>query len=219
VSAERAARENRPWWFFGGAALLGLVVPLGVASATPSAVARRQARREARRARRESGTAVPVGALPSRAVARRDAQEAVAGLARAIAEASAPPDGALRSYEAASHVLSRRRATAIDFVGAGALAAAGQAQIRGVVGWRPCLFDPRHGEGSHPTRWRAGTDDAVIPACAACAKAISAGEAPAALLDGGRPYFERDTVWARTGFGAIDDRVADVVLTGGRSSR
>jgi hypothetical protein len=219
VSAEDDAREARPWWFFGGTALLGLVVPLAISGATPAAVARRAARRQERRRRAEATGTRPTGVLPRRSEVRRVAQEAAAGLARAIAEAPAPPDDALRSYDAASHLLSQRGATAIDLVGAAALADAGRARVDGAQAWRPCLFDPRHGEGSHPTRWRLGGDDALIPACAVCARAIAAGEAPVVLLDAGRPYFERDTVWARTGFGAIDDRVADVVLAGGRSSR
>lgn len=213
--AERAADDARPWWFFGGATVVGLVVPLGIAAATPAARARRRLRRDAVRAR---AAATPSDAAPpplDRGEARRAAQEGVAGLARAIAEASAPPDAALRLYDAASTVLSRRRATAVDFVGAEVLATAGRSALDG-HDWRPCFFDPRHGEGSRVTRWRRGGDDATLPACAACARAVEQGRAPASLPDRGVPYWERDGVWARTGFGAIDDRVADVVLAGGR---
>jgi hypothetical protein len=43
---------------------------------------------------------------------------------------------------------------------------------------------------------------------------VAKGRAPAALQDRGRPYFERDTLWARTGFGALDDDLPARVLAG-----
>jgi len=219
ISGERDSEDARFWWILGGATALGFLLPMGVAGLTPGAIERRAGRRRARadtRARREQRA--PAGTEPERGAARQAAQEAVAGLARAIAEAPDPPDAALRSYDAASHVLGRNRATPVDHVGAEALANAGRAQLQG-RSWRPCLFDPRHGEGVRPTRWRRGDQDATIPACAACAAAIADGRTPAVLQDRGRAYWDRDTVWARTGFGAIDDDVADIVLAGGRAAR
>lgn len=224
VDDEREAADARPWWFFGISALLGLLVPLSVASRSPGARRRRQARRAARAAAREAvgggRPGVPEGSrgLPTRADARRIAQEAAAGLARAIAEAPAPPDQAVRSYDAASHVLTLPGATALDYLGAETLATAGRGQLSGGP-WAPCLFDPRHGEGTEQTRWRRGGDETTIPACASCAALVRRGAAPPVLLDGDEPYWDRDTVWSRTGFGALDDRLADVVLAGGRSVR
>jgi hypothetical protein len=70
-----------------------------------------------------------------------------------------------------------------------------------------------------PTRWRRAGQDVTIPACTDCAALLGDGKAPPVLQDRGRPYWDRDTVWARTGFGAIDDDVADIVLAGdGRAS-
>jgi hypothetical protein len=216
VEAEEAAEDNRFWWILGFVTLATAAVVVGAASATPGA---RRRRAERRRRSGDAGAAreaAPPAVAPEidRGEARREAQDAVAGLARAIAEAPAPPDRALCSYDAASHVLGRKRARAIDYVGARTLAAAGRAQLGGRDTWRPCLFDPRHGEGVRPTRWRRGGQDVSIPACADCAAAIGRGASPPVLQDRGRPYWDRDTVWARTGFGAVDDAVADVVLAG-----
>ncbi len=79
---------------------------------------------------------------------------------------------------------------------------------------QPCFFDPRHGAVKTRTRWRLGGEEADIPACRPCARRVAKGRAPLALQDGGRPYFERDTFWARTGFGALDDDLAARVLAG-----
>ncbi|CAB4921973.1 unannotated protein [freshwater metagenome] len=215
-----ASDDARFFSILGVSTLVGLVVPLGIAASTPGGRRRRAERRRARLAARDARIAAAPAVAPpvERGEARRDAQDAVAGLARAIAEADAPPDRALRTYDAASHALGREDATPMDLVGARALADAGRAQLRG-ASWRPCLFDPRHGEGDRPTRWRRDGQDAVIPACADCAALLADGKAPPVLQDRGRPYWERDTVWARTGFGAIDDDVADAVLAGGRTVR
>lgn len=177
----------------------------------PASDAEREAAERA--ARPDAGSSAP-----DRGEARRRAQEAGARLAREIAEAPQPPDAALRSYDAASHVLGREGTTAVDLVGAETLALAGLAALRGERR-RPCFFDPRHGAATRDTVWRRGGVDAKLPACEACSSAISRDVAPASLLDGDRPYWERDGVWARTGFGALDERVADVVLSGGRTGR
>lgn len=211
--AERAADDARPWWIFGGAALVGFVVPLGIVAVTPGARARRRLRRAERPAREERPATVSTA--PDRSASRQQAQERTAELARAVAEADAPTDIAMRAYEAASAVLSRRDAEPIDFVGADVLATIGLEALAGRT-WRPCFFDPRHGEGDTATTWRRGADDATLPTCGACAKDVERGRTPASLPDRGAPYWERDTLWARTGFGAIDDRIADVVLAGGR---
>jgi hypothetical protein len=78
----------------------------------------------------------------------------------------------------------------------------------------PCFFDPRHGPAVQRTRWRLGGQEAELPACKACAKAVATGRAPVALEDRGPPYYEQDTLWARTGFGALDDGLRARVLAG-----
>lgn len=76
-----------------------------------------------------------------------------------------------------------------------------------------CFFHPLHGRSARTVAWRDGLR---VPACAACASDLRAGRTPDALRDGGRPYFEADTVWARTGYGAFDDDLVGRVARGGR---
>jgi hypothetical protein len=211
VDAERAAREWRPVIVMGIAAALGFLVPVVLVLAGPRARERRRALRE-ERLRAAAGAASLIDE-PDRDEARGQALDAVAGLARAIAEDRAPADRALRAYEAASHVLATREPRAVDLVGAATLAQLGRAWLRDPA-WRPCFFDPRHGRGDGATRWRRGGQEIQIPTCGVCAKALRRDREPRALGDDGRPYYERDTVWARTGFGALDDDVAEIVLAG-----
>lgn len=219
LDEQRAAEDRLPWIVMAIATAVGFLVPVGAVLAGPKAWARRRALRDLRRqaAADAAGAAMRFDA-PEQAAARGEALDAVAGLARAIAEHPDPADRALRAYEAASHVLSRRAPDTVDLVGAATLARLGRAWLRDPA-WRPCFFDPRHGQGGRSTRWRRGGQDVTIPTCGDCAKALRRGTEPQVLGDAGRPYFERDTVWARTGFGALDDEVAEIVLAGpaGRS--
>lgn len=214
LDEQRAAEDRLPWIVLAIATAVGFLVPVGAVLAGPKAWARRRALRAAR----EQAAAAGVGSgaridEPERAAARGEALDAVAGLARAVAEDPAPADRALRAYEAASHVLSRRAPDAVDLVGAATLARLGRAWLRDPA-WRPCFFDPRHGRGDRATRWRRGGQDVTIPTCEDCAKALRRESEPQVLGDAGRPYYERDTVWARTGFGALDDDVAEILLAG-----
>lgn len=66
-----------------------------------------------------------------------------------------------------------------------------------------CLFDPLHGDSVRTVRAEApGTGRIVVPACDFCADEVDAGRSPDWLFDGGKPYIEQDTVWARSVFGA-----------------
>ncbi|WP_210491713.1 hypothetical protein [Patulibacter sp. SYSU D01012] len=200
------ARDVVPWVMMGVGALLAFAVPLAVWWR------RERHRRGPRPAKHRRPRRDPLSA-PSRGEARREALEAIAALAKELDRTDAPPTEALRAYDAASHVAAGRRPEVVDWVGAQALAQRGLATLHGRPA-TPCFFDPRHGAGNHPTRWRRGGEEVRIPTCRACAKALRDDEPPAVLADDGRPYWERDTVWATTGFGAIEDRVADVVLAG-----
>jgi hypothetical protein len=72
-----------------------------------------------------------------------------------------------------------------------------------------CALNPTHGRSTTTGRWGASP---TLPVCQACARDLKAKRAPEVLDDGGRPYLERDTVWARTAFGAlVSDLVAEVV--------
>lgn len=76
-----------------------------------------------------------------------------------------------------------------------------------------CAFHPLHGRSAKTVSWERGLQ---VPACAACAAAVRKGRPPEALRDGERPYFEADTVWARTGYGAFSDDLVERVSRGER---
>ena len=76
-----------------------------------------------------------------------------------------------------------------------------------------CAFHPLHGRSAKVVAWRRGLK---VPACAACAAAVRRDRDPDALRDGDRPYFEGETVWARTGYGAFADDLVERVSRGER---
>ncbi len=153
---------------------------------------------------------------PSAGPPARD--EIVAALARldaAIERADAPPAAALEAREAASAALARRRRGGADEVGAFVLARLGLERLHGRDP-RPCFFNPLHPWATERVRYAHGREATELPACRSCAQAMRAGRSPESFHDRGKPYWERDTVWARTGFGAFDADVARDVLAGDR---
>jgi hypothetical protein len=86
--------------------------------------------------------------------------------------------------------------------------------------YRPCFFDPLHGEASTSARWEYGEGDVAVPVCARCGAALRSGGLVTALaLRGKRPYFEGEDVWARTGFGSLVDDFAGQILADRSSGR
>lgn len=134
-------------------------------------------------------------------------------LSRRIAATADPPKAALDAYAAASKILDERKPRPIDLLGAFVLAGRGMDALKGRER-PPCFFDPRHGAGVRTTSWTGADRQAEIPACTRCAKAIRRGKQPQAATDRGRPYYQRDTVWARTGFGALDDDLTQRIMRG-----
>ncbi|MFA4930181.1 MAG: hypothetical protein WC558_16825, partial [Patulibacter sp.] len=108
VDEERAREDRGPWLAMAGGGVLGFVVPLGIVAALPSSRRRRAERRELRAAGRigDASRHDPTVSEPPAADALRAAQDRLGRLGRAIESASAPPEEALRAYEAASHVLT-----------------------------------------------------------------------------------------------------------------
>jgi hypothetical protein len=143
----------------------------------------------------------------------RQARDALAALAGRLESAHSAPDAAFRLYDAASKAVGEARHP-VDWVGALVLAREGAMAVEGRLSPPPCFFNPLHGDGDDRTRWSLGGRTAEIPACRSCARSVRRGIAPASLLDRGRPYWERDTLWARTGFGALDEDLTDRVLAG-----
>ncbi|GAA4677601.1 hypothetical protein [Nocardioides nanhaiensis] len=87
---------------------------------------------------------------------------------------------------------------------------------RGDGHWVPCFTNPTHGEGRTRAPVGGGLD---VPVCEQCAARIRKGRETNTLLTspaGGLrrwarsrpvPYYEVDSVWARTGFGALGDEL------------
>lgn len=101
----------------------------------------------------------------------------------------------------------------LDVVGALVLARTGLAAVAGDAAYHCCFFNPLHGEGVGSTRLPdAGFE---VPCCRACRADADADRRQDALLTptwrGSRPYWTRDGVWSRTGFGSIVDDLPDQV--------
>lgn len=209
--------------------VLGFVVVLGGAAAA--------ARRRRRGARVADG---PLPVVPDRvfeharaarrAELREDADAELLALATLLDEQPVPDaeraqdayQRALDAYAAARRCASEDAPT-VDLVGIlvlvdrarGDLAAAAAIDAgRRPGAWVPlCAVHPLHGRSAKVVSWRRGLD---VPACGACATAIRRGRDPEALRDGDVPYFEGDTVWARTGYGAWAPDLVERVSRGER---
>lgn len=83
-----------------------------------------------------------------------------------------------------------------------------------------CFFNPLHGEGTRPARWRApdGHQALDVHACAACATAVELRKFPAVLTDvivgQDVPYYEAPSVWAATGYGQTADLIRRIQNAG-----
>ncbi|WP_210648933.1 hypothetical protein [Nocardioides sp. SYSU D00065] len=126
---------------------------------------------------------------------------------------------ALTARDAGEPLLESRDVA--DLIGAQVIARAGSRDLaRGRRGsgdaLRTCFFDPRHPEARASVSWRLGDGEVEVPCCTACAKRVGAGRTPDHLRlrarRGTEPYWNRDDVWARTGFGATSDYLARDVL-------
>ncbi len=118
--------------------------------------------------------------------------------------------GALDGYEAAERALRSGDPDVPDLVGALVCIDLGRAALRAEGSPAPpCTHDPRHG----PAQGRPVTVDATkLHLCRACRADVRAGRPADVLRDGsGRPYFEADTPWARTGYGAWGDPIRAVL--------
>ncbi|GAA1936748.1 hypothetical protein [Nocardioides hwasunensis] len=127
---------------------------------------------------------------------------------------------ALTARDAVERLLSSRDVA--DLIGAQVVARGGARDLargrRGRSGapLRTCFFDPRHPESRATVSWRLGDGAVEVPCCTACATTVRKGRVPEHLQLKARrgtvPYWERDDVWARAGFGAISDDLARDVL-------
>jgi hypothetical protein len=176
--------------------------------------------------RDEAKPVTPAASVPDLEDERRRATRLADALGRALERADWD---SLRDRDLAARALSSRDAVEPllasddvgDVIGARVLAQSGTHDLgRGRRGSRDpfvtCFFDPRHPDAATTASWRLGDGMVDVPCCAACGTAVDEGGTPQYLrLPHGRrtvPYWERDDVWARTGFGAITDDLARDVL-------
>ncbi len=117
---------------------------------------------------------------------------------------------ALDAYEAAKRVLGDGKPDIPDLVGALVCIDAGREALSpGGDEPPPCTYDPRHGAAGGDA---VTVDGTKLRLCKACRRDVAAGRPADVLRDGhGRPYFEGDTVWARSGYGAWGDPVSEVL--------
>lgn len=165
-----------------------------------------------------------------RADLRQDADRELLALATALDEQPVPSAAAGQdAYQLAldAYTAARRRMTpdapSVDLVGVLVLVDRARSLLARAAaldaGRRPpepgplCTFNPLHGRAARTVAWR---EDLRVPACAACAADLAAGRNPDALRDGDQPYLEADSVWARTGFGALTDDLVERVARGER---
>ncbi|WP_133058862.1 MULTISPECIES: hypothetical protein [unclassified Nocardioides] len=171
--------------------------------------------------RAPSGTEAATSSTPSPETLRGQARTALKRLDRRLRKGSVDPaalDEAQGSRDAAADLVESD--DLLDVVGALVLVTIGYAATRrGGAPYRPCFFNPLHGEGDH--RAASGQGGPTVPACRRCAADVESGTAPDALVVArrgrDRPYYEQSTVWARTGFGSLtDDLWIDVRQVGRR---
>lgn len=148
---------------------------------------------------------------PDPVAARTEAERALAVLAQRLPSSTRHPlhEQAVRAHDAAGLLLGSE--DPLDLVGAYVLARAGERALRRRPG-RPlaaCFFDPRHLGPQQQVDERFGDADLVLTACRACAHDVATGARPSGLLAPGRglarsrPYYEGDSIWARTGYGTL----------------
>ncbi|WKN47668.1 hypothetical protein [Nocardioides sp. Arc9.136] len=222
-------------------------------AAGPVAAARRTGRTrssEQRRAARGDAPAPAPGPAEVRATAERELESLSRLLARGAGRPLGPEQRELvdGSYDTARSLLERTGtdpADLDDLLGALVLvrvatraagtrkrsrrSARGQAQeqaqeqAQAPAPYRPCFFDPRHGEGTARRTVPVGDRELTVPACPRCTRATGTALAPmvvrGGLLGRARPWYELDTVWARTGYGAFVDDLWQHVAADLRRSR
>jgi hypothetical protein len=146
---------------------------------------------------------------------RRQAQEAVIAFGEELRNAP-PSEGALDAYQAATMVLDTATSLA-DLAGVLVLVNIGRG------GPPPCLFNPLHGPSARPVTWRllGSREQLRVPACGACAQAISRHRPPEVLPDTVHkkhvPYLDvnpRESIWAATGFGVFSEDLVGRILRG-----
>ncbi|MQW75896.1 hypothetical protein GHK92_08425 [Nocardioides sp. dk4132] len=156
----------------------------------------------------------PVVLPPDLAEVRAEADTGLTELAEALVNAPAGPSQvqAALARETAEPLL--RSEDVRDVVGALVLVRAGRHALVSSDPYRPCFVNAIHGAAEQVAQWQFGDAEIEVPVCAACHRAFVSEQPPSALVvrRGGRlrPYYEEDSVWARTGYGSLTTDLADL---------
>jgi hypothetical protein len=167
----------------------------------------------------ESRAAIAPPVAPDLDVEREAAAGQLTTLAEQLPDAPTGDhaDRALLAREVAEPLLDSR--DVLDVVGAQVLARAGLRELarasgRARVPYRVCFFDPRHTTATQRVEWRYGDAEVEVPVCRTCRRAVDRGLEPPTLVVGRRgrlrPYYEGDSVWARTGYGSLVDDLGEL---------
>jgi hypothetical protein len=137
--------------------------------------------------------------------ARSRAEAELASLGRALERPGGDLDRretARGCHEVATDLLAST--DLLDLVGAQVLGVTGLAALRGRPAYRCCYVDPRHSPADGVAEVGRGLS---VPVCRSCRTTIEQGGTPEPLREGREPYYEGDSVWARTGYGALSDEL------------
>lgn len=202
--------------------LSGLVIALLIGQTLRGWPRRGKPRPAAAVAQRPPGRPAPPDPEVERARAAELAEKLSGDLERVDWDTVADRDVAGRALTARDAVEALLGSDDVaDLVGAQVVARSGSRDLaRGRRGAGKalvtCFFDPRHPDAGGKVSWRLGDGEVDVPSCTACARSVAGGDTPDHLRlrarRGTAPYWERDDVWARTGFGSVSDFVARDVL-------
>ncbi|MDO9378065.1 MAG: hypothetical protein Q7T56_04375 [Nocardioidaceae bacterium] len=156
---------------------------------------------------------------------RTELDDGLTTLARRIASAPRQPsdpdalERAVAAREAAEHLVGtsdeRDLVGAVTLVRTGLHDVATASRRRGRTP-RACFLHPLHGDAPATAPVEVDSATLDVPVCRACADDLAAGTRPDAYrptrVGRDRPYYERDDVWAATGYGSLDADYARTVL-------
>lgn len=173
---------------------------------------------------------VPGGSLRAdgpaiRAAIERELDDLAPAVARAHRKGAALPVEAMQIVEGSRaaaqtvlanlpEVIAPQSPALLDAVGALVLVRSARKVVDDphATPYRPCFLNPCHGRGDHVLAAPAGSDEVEVPVCRLCQRDADRPERFDPLVVRGRwgrtrPYYEGDSVWARTGYGAFTDEL------------
>lgn len=162
------------------------------------------------RVARPQGTGSREASQPSLTSVRARIDRSVALIDERLERSDFPTEHRVLARNSRDTAVRLRNSTdTLDVVGALVLARSGAHALTsgGAERYRCCYINPLHGDAHDEADLGTGLS---VPVCRGCRKALAARREPDALLEvrpmaRDRPYYVGDTVWARTGFGTLED--------------